>query len=64
MKTILRYFAKKSHDVRIQLLLATIYGLLDLFGFGGTVAILIKARKLAAAKKPRNRVTAKTGGIQ
>lgn len=52
IKRLFAYFAKRSHDVRVQLLCATIYGLLSIFGFGGTVAIIIKARKLTKVRKP------------
>lgn len=64
MKKIIRYFANKSHDVRIQLLLATIYGLLDIYGFRGMVSIILKARKMTNSKaviRKRNRVTAQEG---
>jgi hypothetical protein len=57
LKGLIRYFAKKTHNVRIQLLCATLFGLLELYGFGGTIAIIMKARKLA--DKPCNRVTVK-----
>jgi hypothetical protein len=60
MKTILRYFANKTHDVRLQLLCASLFGLLELYGYSGAFAIILKARKLNKAK-PRNRVTAKNG---
>lgn len=62
LKSFLRYCAKKSHDVKIQLLLATLYGLVDLFGITGAVAIIMKARKLST-KKPGNRVTAQPGKV-
>jgi hypothetical protein len=58
LKSVIRYFGKKTHNVRIQLLCATLYGLLELYGLGGTFAIIMKARKLTT-KKPCNRVTAK-----
>lgn len=48
---LLRYLARRSHDVRIQLLLATLYGLVSIFGLGGAVAILLKARKLSTTKR-------------
>lgn len=54
---LLRYFAKKSHDVRTQLLLASLYGLVSLYGVGGSVTIILKARKMTT--KLRNRVTVK-----
>jgi len=61
---LLRYCAMKSHDVQVQLLCATIHGLVDIFGIGGAFAILLKARKIAHGKKPSNRVTAKPANIQ
>ena len=57
MKLLIRYLARKSHNVRLQLLYATLFGLLELYGLGGTIAIILKARKLAT--KPGNRVTVK-----
>lgn len=47
IKRLFAYFAKRSHDVRIQLLCATIYGLLSVFGVFGTIAIILKARKVS-----------------
>ncbi len=47
MKTILAYFAKRSHNVRVQVFLALFHGLLSIFGVGGTVAIVMKLRKQA-----------------
>lgn len=46
IKSTLAYFAKRTHDLQTQLLLASMYGLVSLFGVSGTVAILMKARKL------------------
>jgi len=60
IKSILKYFATKSHDVRIQLLCATLFGLVSIFGIGGALSIIMKARKLS---KPRNRVTAQTNKV-
>lgn len=60
MRALLMYFGKKSHNIQVQLLCATLYGLLSIFGTGGTIAIILKARKLAAAKhKPRKQVVKK-----
>lgn len=66
MKTLLRYLSHKTHNVQIQLLCATLFGLLSLYGYGGTAAIILKARKLTTKKKPRNRVTVRStnGGAQ
>jgi hypothetical protein len=54
---LLRYFAKKSHNVRVQLLLATMYGLVSIYGVTGAFTILMKARRLV--KQPRKRVQPK-----
>lgn len=51
IKRTLAYFAKRTHDVRMQLLIATLYGLISLYGIGGTVAIMLKARKLSKMRK-------------
>ena len=45
MKTLLRYFAHKTHNIQTQLICASLYGLLDLYGYYGAFAILLKARK-------------------
>lgn len=50
IKSTLRYFARRSHDVRVQTLLAAVHGLVDIFGVFGTVAIIFKLRK--SSKSP------------
>lgn len=56
IKKLIAYFAKRSHDVRVQAGLATIYGLISLFGIGGTFAIILKLRK-QAVKANKRKVT-------
>lgn len=51
IKRILAYFAKRTHDVRLQLLLACLYGLVHLYGVTGGFAIILKARKLQQRKR-------------
>jgi hypothetical protein len=51
IKRLLMYFGRKTHDVRIQLLCATLYGLVSMYGIGGGIAIILKARKLAKPRK-------------
>jgi len=46
---ILRYFAKRTHNVQMQLLLATLFGCIELYGIYGTFAIISKNAK--ATKK-------------
>lgn len=58
IKSILYFFAKRTHEVRTQLLLATLYGLVAIYGVGGGLSIILKAKKIAKPK-PRNRVTVK-----
>lgn len=53
IKYILRYFAKRTHDIRYQLLIGTLYGCVELFGVRGTILIMMKARKM---KPPSRRV--------
>jgi hypothetical protein len=53
MKAILSYFARKSHNVRIQVFLALFYGLLSIFGVGGTLSIIMKIRKQAKQQKTK-----------
>jgi hypothetical protein len=48
---LLAKIAHKSHDVKIQLLLSTLYGSVTLYGIGGTVALVMKARKLSSVNK-------------
>ena len=44
---ILKFFAKRTHNVQAQVLLATFYGLVSLFGVRGTIPIIMKMRKKA-----------------
>lgn len=60
MKTIIKYFAKRTHNIRLQLLCGTLYGLLDLYGFVGTFAILNKARKMQTVKRPNKQTNIQT----
>jgi hypothetical protein len=46
MHKILKFIARRIHNVKIQVLLATIYGLIDIFGYGATFAIMLKMKKL------------------
>jgi hypothetical protein len=50
---LLKYAAKHSHNVKLQVLLACFYGLLSIFGVSGTILILMKARKLTSKPKQR-----------
>lgn len=47
----LAFFAKKSHNVNVQCLLATVYGLVSIFGIGGTIAIMLKMKSLVEKKE-------------
>jgi hypothetical protein len=51
----IRYIAKKSDNVQVQVLCATLYGLVSIFGIGPTVLIIMKMRKKAiqAQRKPK-----------
>lgn len=53
IKKLLTYFAKRSHDVRIQVALASVYGLISIFGVGKTLLIMNQLRK-QAKKGARN----------
>ena len=57
IKKLLKWSARKSHNVQAQAAFALIYGLYDIFGFGPTVAIIMKLRKL---KQPRKQ----NGGLR
>jgi hypothetical protein len=41
---ILAFFAKRSHNVKTQVLIASVYGLVSIFGVGGTIQIMLKMR--------------------
>jgi hypothetical protein len=60
-KRLIEYLARKTHNVQYQVLCATIYGLLHLFGIGGTIAIIAKMRKM---HKPTTRKVVKTSPPQ
>lgn len=56
MRTILAFVARHIHNVQVQVALATLHGLISIFGIGGTIAILMKVRKHASkAVVPRVR---------
>jgi hypothetical protein len=44
---LLAWSAKRSKDIRVQAALATIYGLISIFGVGPSILIVIKLRKQA-----------------
>jgi hypothetical protein len=52
---LLKFTARRVHNVKVQLLMATFYGLLDIYGFGGTVAIILKIRKQAERVQWKNK---------
>ena len=56
IRSILKYFAKRSHDVRVQCFCALFYGLISIFGISKTVLILVKLRKIQPQPKRRNPV--------
>lgn len=51
IKAIIMYLGKRTKTVQVQLLCATLYGLVSLYGVGGAVAIVFKARKLTKTRK-------------
>lgn len=52
VKRILKHYAMKTHDVRIQVALSAFYGLVEIFGITGAILIIMKNRKLMVKKKP------------
>lgn len=54
--SILRFFAKRTNNVQVQVLLATLYGLVALYGVRGTVPIILKMRRAALATQAKNKV--------
>lgn len=53
---ILAKIAHSSHDVKVQLLVSTLFGSVTLYGIGGTIALVMKARKLSNVKITRKAV--------
>lgn len=47
IKRLIMYFGKRSHNIQVQLLCATFYGLVSIYGVFGSVAFFLKARKMA-----------------
>lgn len=62
-KGIIAFVARRIHNVHIQLLLASIYGLLAIFGVHGTISILMKVRKQHARKTMVPGVRNRNGSI-
>lgn len=50
---LLRFLARRSHNVKVQVFLALFHGLISCFGIPGTILILVKLRKLAPKTKRR-----------
>ena len=50
IKKLLAWSARRSHNVQVQAGLALLHGLIDIFGIGPTIAIIMKLRK---RKQPR-----------
>lgn len=50
IKRVIQYFGHRTHNIQVQLLCATFYGLVSLYGVFGSIAIFIKARKMAKRK--------------
>ena len=51
IRSLLAKLAKRSTSIQIQVALATIYGLISIFGYGRTAIIVYKVAK--AAQKPK-----------
>jgi len=54
IRSLLVRLAKRSHDLRVQCGLATIYGLISIFGHVKTGIILYKLAKSAKKKASKN----------
>jgi hypothetical protein len=46
-RRLLRFIGEKSHNVTVQMFIASVYGSVCLYGAGGTYAILVKLRDQA-----------------
>lgn len=44
-RPIFQFFANRLHNVKHQLIFSAVFGLIYLYGVGGTLAILMKVRK-------------------
>ena len=51
IKKLLAWSARRSHNVQLQAGLALLHGLIDIFGVGPTIAIIMKLRKLNKQRK-------------
>jgi len=56
IKKLLAWSARRSHNVQVQAGLALLHGLIDIFGIGPTIAIIMKLRKLKQPRKPNANV--------
>jgi hypothetical protein len=54
IKRFLMWSGRRSHNVQVQAGCALFYGLLSIYGFGGTCAIIMKLRKIKQQRKPPN----------
>lgn len=53
IKSFLKWAGRHTRNVQAQAACALLYGLLELFGVTGTIAIVMKLRKLKQPRKPR-----------
>lgn len=54
LKKACRHFATGSKSVQVQIIFCMIHGGLDIFGVGGTFALLMKAKRLGDKQKTRS----------
>lgn len=59
LKWICSFTAKKNTNVQVQIVFCAIHGALDIYGIGGTIALLMKTRKLGEQqmKKTEREIT-------
>jgi hypothetical protein len=55
IRKFLMWSGKRSHNVQVQAGCALLYGLLSMYGFGGTCAIILKLRKLKQPRRTREK---------
>jgi hypothetical protein len=56
IKKFLLWSGKRSHDVQVQAGCALLYGLLSMFGFSGTIAIIMKLRNMKQKRKQNGKL--------
>jgi hypothetical protein len=51
---VLKWAAKRTHNIQAQAAFALLFGLVSIFGIKGTILIVMQLRKLKQRRKPTN----------